>query len=141
VSPIEKDPFQRKLEITNWLLLLFIVACSAFFLPAKFTLGIACGGLISIVNYHWLSRSLRKLFQNLTGSVRSAYMLRYYLRFGVTAVVLYVVLSRSLVDVIGLLIGLSLVVINIVATVIMMFAKKNPAEEVCIRHVRTPVDP
>jgi hypothetical protein len=54
---------------------------------------------------------------------------------------LYIVLSRSYVDVIGLLVGLSVVVINMIATVIVMFAKKTPAEEVCIEHVRTPVDP
>jgi len=57
-------------------------------------------------------------------------MLRYYLRLAVTAVVLYWVISRNLVDVIGLIIGLSVVVLNVVLTTILVLSRKNHVEEV-----------
>jgi hypothetical protein len=129
VNRIGNDPLQRRLELTNWVVLLIFVAVSAPFMSAKFTFGVAAGGLICIVNYHWLKRSLRAVFAQLSGNPRGAVMVRYYIRFVLTAVVLFVLISRYLVDVIGLLIGLSVVVINIVATIIVMFAKKNRPEE------------
>ena len=57
-------------------------------------------------------------------------MLRYYLRLAVTAVVLYWIISRNLVDVIGLVIGLSVVVLNIVLTTVLVLSRKKTVEEV-----------
>jgi hypothetical protein len=57
-------------------------------------------------------------------------MFKYYIRFGITAVILYFIITGGLVDIIGLLVGLSLVVINVVFTVITTFSKKNCLEEV-----------
>ncbi|MDD5712620.1 MAG: ATP synthase subunit I [Smithellaceae bacterium] len=99
-------------------------------MSSKFTLGIFCGGLICIINFHWLYRNLRNVFQKLANGSRASIMVRYYIRFALTAVVLYFLISRDIADVIGLLIGLSVVVINIVCTVILTLSKKNFAQEV-----------
>jgi MFS superfamily sulfate permease-like transporter len=129
VNPIEKDPLQRKLEILNWIILGLFVLISLLFWTFPFTLGILLGGLISIVNFFWLKRDLRAVFSNLTGRAKSAIMFRYYLRFFVSAVVIFFIISRTIVDVMGLLIGLSIVVINIVLTLLMGVSKKNLVEE------------
>jgi hypothetical protein len=129
VNPIEKDPLQRKLEILNWIILGLFVLISLLFWTFPFTLGILLGGLISIVNFFWLKRDLRAVFSNLTGRAKSAIMFRYYLRFFVSAVVIFFIISRTIVDVMGLLIGLSIVVINIVLTLLMGLSKKNLVEE------------
>ena len=129
MNPIEKDPLQRKLEILNWIILGLFVLISLLFWTFPFTLGILLGGLISIVNFFWLKRDLRAVFSNLTGRAKSAIMLRYYLRFFVSAVVIFFIISRTIVDVMGLLIGLSIVVINIVLTLLMGLSKKNLVEE------------
>ena len=47
-----------------------------------------------------------------------------------TAVVLFFLISAHTVDMIGLIIGLSVVVINIIFTMITALAKKNFIEEV-----------
>lgn len=57
--------------------------------------------------------------------------MKYYMRFGVTAVVLYFLITNQTVNVIGLIIGLSVVVMNIIFTTITALAKKNFFEEVC----------
>jgi len=103
---------------------------SVLLMSAPFTYGILLGGFISIVNFHWLDRDLRKIFSNLSGKAKSALLLKYYLRLAVTAVVLYILISQSLVDIIGLLVGLSVVVMNIVLTAVLVFSKKNCVEEV-----------
>jgi hypothetical protein len=130
VNPIEKDPLQKRLEITNWIVLAVFLSISAVFLPNRFTLGILLGGLISILNFHWLYHNLKNVFQSLTERAKSSIMAKYYLRFILTAILLFIIITKDLVHVLGLLIGLSIVVINIVMTTIMMISKKNIVEEV-----------
>ncbi len=125
-----KDPLQQRLEIFNWVMLGVFVLVSAFLFSSKFTLGVLLGGLISIVNYHWLYRDVKMVFQHLNDRAKSRIMFKYYIRFGVTAIVLFFIVSSQIVDVIGLLIGLSTVIINIVLTAVMALSKKNCLEEV-----------
>jgi len=129
VNPIEKDPLQRKLENLNWIILGIFILISLISMRAPFTLGILMGGLISIINFFWLKRDLRVVFGALTGRAKAALMFRYYLRFFVSAVIIYFIITKTIVDVIGLLIGLSVVVINIVLTLVMGLSKKNLIEE------------
>jgi hypothetical protein len=130
VNRTEKDPLQKRLEITNWILLAVLVAGSLFLRSPRFSLGILLGGLISIVNFHWLYRNLLSVFQKHLNRARAALMLRYYLRLAVTAIALYWIISRNLVDVIGLVIGLSVVVLNIVLTTLLVLSRKNHVEDV-----------
>jgi hypothetical protein len=130
VNRIEKDPLQKRIEITNWILLAVLVAGSLFLRSHRFSLGILLGGLISVVNFHWLYRNLLNVFRKYLNRARAALMLRYYLRLAVTAIALYWIISRDLVDVIGLVIGLSVVVLNIVLTTLLALSGKNHVEEV-----------
>ena len=130
MNHIEKDPLQKKIETANWIILGMFLIISLFFMPVRFSLGILLGGFISIVNFHWLERDLRSVFQRLSEGSRSSVFLKYFIRFAATAIVLYFIISAGFVDVIGLLIGLSLVLIYIVLTVVMAYTKKNSVEEV-----------
>jgi len=126
----EKDPLQKKIEITNWIIMGILLMLSFFFMPYRFTLGMVLGGFISIVNFHWLDRDLRKVFSRLSERSGSFVMVKYFIRITVTAVVLYFIISADIVDIIGLLIGLSTVVITMVFTAIAAYSKKNCLEEV-----------
>lgn len=130
MSHTEKDPFQQKVEIINWITLGVFVLISMILLSYRFSLGVLLGGCISIVNFHWLSHDLRKVFKTINDRAKTRVMAKYYIRFGITAVVLYFIVSSNIVDVIGLLVGLSTVLINIVMTAVMTLSKKNCLEEV-----------
>ena len=131
MNNIEKDPIQKRIEITNWIILFIIFIPSLFFAPWKFSLGILTGGFISILNFHWLGRSLQGVFKNIGGNVKVPVMVKYYIRLAVTAVILYFLIANDTVNVIGLIIGLSVVIINIILMVIIIaFSKKNFLEEV-----------
>lgn len=127
---IVKDPLQKRIEITNWIILAVIFIPSLFLAPLKFSLGILLGGFVSIVNFHWMARGLRGIFQNLQGNPKGTVMVKYYIRLAIMAVVLYLLIANNVVDIIGLLIGLSVVIINILVTMIIALAKKNFIEEV-----------
>jgi len=130
VNSIEKDPLQKRLEIMNWILLAILVVGSLLLHSSRFSLGILYGGLISIVNFHWLYRNLLNVFTKHPSQARKAILVRYYIRLAVTGLVLYWIISGNLADVIGLVIGLSVVVLNIILTTVLALSKKYPIGEV-----------
>jgi hypothetical protein len=123
VNLIAKDPFQRKLEMTNWIILSALALASLFLAPLKFTLGILLGGFVSILNLHGI-------FKNPSDNAKRPTMVNFFLRLAATAVVLYFLLTAGTVDVVGLIIGLSVVVINIIFMMLTTLAKKNFIKEV-----------
>jgi len=126
VNRIEKDPLQQKIEIANWVLLGVFVLFSLVIMSFKFALGVLLGGLICIVNFYRLHKNLADVITRSPGSAKSSMMFKYYIRLAVTAVVLYFIVTSDIVDVVGLLIGLSIVVINIIlTTAVMMFMSKK----------------
>ncbi|MEE9911441.1 MAG: ATP synthase subunit I [Deltaproteobacteria bacterium] len=127
---IAKDPLQKRLEIANWIILAILFIPSLIFAPTKFSLGVLLGGFISILNFYGMELGLRGLFKNPAGNVKRPTMVKYYIRLALTAVVLYFLIAAETVNVIGLIIGLSVVVINITIMMITTLAKKNFIEEV-----------
>jgi len=126
VNLIVKDQLQNKIEIVNWIVLAVLFLLALILTPIKFALGILLGGFISIVNFYWMERGLRDLFNNNSSkSIKARIIIKYYIRLALIAIVLYFLIAYSTVNVIGLLIGLSVGVINIIITLITTMAKKN----------------
>lgn len=104
---------QRILKIVsraNWILLP-VASCIGFacFSP-KVGIGVAAGGIIVTINFHLLSRTLKKaLTPPHIASVKSVIM-KYYIRFILTGVVIFVLMASKYVDPFGLVAGLSVVV-------------------------------
>jgi hypothetical protein len=130
VDLIEKDPLQRRLESTNWIMLAALVGASLLLNTSRFSLGILCGGLVSVVNFHWLNRTLMSVFTPSPTRSKKAILIRYYVRLAVTAFILFWVISGDRVDIIGLVIGLSVVPLNIILTTVLVLSKKNCVEGV-----------
>lgn len=127
MNPTEKDPLKKKLDIRNWIALGVLLVVSAVLAPKFFTLGILCGGVLSIVNYYWLNRSLKKAFlQEVSDGTKSFLMIRYYIRFIITGIILFLLITKTPISIFGLILGLSVVVINItLTTVLEIISKKN----------------
>ena len=125
---MEKSGIQKKIEVGNWLVLAAAVIFSSLFLPYEYVLGVLAGGLVSIANFYWLARDLKVAFERFAHRARPFIVMKFYARLLVTGVVLYFVIARLHVSVIGLVIGLSLVMLNIVITVIAMNVKKSSEE-------------
>jgi len=130
VNLIVKDPLQRRIEFSNWIILAVIFFPSLFLASYKFALGILLGGFISIVNFYWMEKSLRGAFGKKAGSVKGSIMVKYFLRLALTGVVLYFLITNETVNVIGLVIGLSVVIINIITITIISLTKSNFLKEV-----------
>ena len=83
--------------------------------PMKFALGIILGGLIVAINFHLLKNTLKNMFRpevvseqgrSLVGNV----LVKYYIRFAISGMLIFLLISKHIVHPLGLLAGLSVVV-------------------------------
>jgi len=98
----------------NWFLFALTGALSLINLPLDFALGVVSGGLIVTINFHLLSRTLKKSLSPNQLSSHGSILSKYYIRFIVSGFIIFVLISNHIVDPLGLLIGLSVVVVSIV---------------------------
>jgi hypothetical protein len=96
--------------------LLSFLAIAAFALfSGKVSLGILAGGIIAIVNFIWLRNALQRILGLMpVNATRYAFM-RYIARMTITGCALYFVITSDLFSLAGILVGLSIIVINIIA--------------------------
>ena len=100
----------RFITWTNWVLLAGLVLAGLTLTEAGFAWGMLCGGLLVTINFHLLYRTLKKAFQSTLRPSGGLVMMKYYIRFFVSGLILYILVSRHLVDPLGLVTGLSVVV-------------------------------
>lgn len=94
-------------------ILLALIASS--FASPRFSAGILAGGLLAVANFYWLRNVLQRALQLEIAAAPRFAVLRYMVRLALMSVVLFVLVVYARVDVFGLLIGLSVLVINIIA--------------------------
>ncbi len=97
----------------NWILLFAASILGFVLLSPDVAQGILFGGLIVTINFHLLSRTLKKALTPPHLSSLSSVLAKYYLRFIVTGFIIFVLISGHYVDPLGLFVGLSIVVVSI----------------------------
>lgn len=75
-----------------------------------FARGIIFGGLIVTVNFHLLARTLKKAFTPPHLVSHHVILAKYYVRFIISGILIFVLISMHIVNPLGLFIGLSVVV-------------------------------
>ncbi|MFZ7124630.1 MAG: ATP synthase subunit I [Desulfobacterales bacterium] len=108
---------------TNWILFIGTSLAGLFFTPLKFALGILLGGLIVTVNFHLLARTLRSALTPPHLSSHHVVIAKYYVRFIISGIIIFFLISKHFVNPLGLFIGLSVVVASIVMAA--LFEIKN----------------
>ncbi|MEI6206139.1 MAG: ATP synthase subunit I [Desulfuromonadales bacterium] len=94
------------------LLTVLTVAGYALF-SVKIGMGIMVGGAIAITNFFWLRNVIQNVLGLLPGRPVLYTQTRFFVRIFFTGVVLYAVITSQWCSVAGLLVGLSIIVINI----------------------------
>ncbi len=97
----------------NGLVFAVAVAAAGAFGSGMFALSVAIGGLIALANFKMLERTLCRALLGQRRRAVGAVLAKYYLRFGLTALVLLVLVRQHWAEPIGLLVGLSVVVVAI----------------------------
>ena len=100
-------------NFANWILFSIAVLIGLFVMPFDFTVGIICGGLIVTINFHLLYRTLKKAFSPPHLASTRVILGKYYIRFIISGLIIFVLISEHFVDPLGLFVGLSVVVASI----------------------------
>ena len=96
------------------LILLAVTALGGLLLtPPDVARGIIAGGLIVTVNFHLLSRTLKKALTPSHLASHHSVLAKYYVRFIVSGIIIFILISQHWVNPFGLFIGLSVVVASI----------------------------
>lgn len=119
-KPLKLEYAEVDLVRNLWLgnLVTFVVlSLGAFILaPLHSAISVAVGGAIALLNFRLLERSIRRSLMPQMVEKRPVLgkaLLKYYIRFAATAVVIILLVRQGLVEPLGLLVGLSVVVVTI----------------------------
>jgi len=107
---------QRILKLVlwgNWILLGVAGLAGLVFAPFDFTKGIIAGGLIVTVNFHMLYRTLKKSLTPPHLGSPNMVLVKYYMRFIISGLIIFFLISGGYVHPLGLFVGLSIVVASI----------------------------
>ncbi len=125
-----------RLKIANWLVLAVLVAVGFIWRGQAFALGILVGGLVVVINFHLLHQALKGMLERAAagspeeakGRARAFFAARQLLRFFGLLLVIYLLVSYGWVNIFGLVLGLSTVVLTLMlAAVIEVFKLKKEA--------------
>lgn len=110
-------------NLANWILFSFATLIGLYFMPSDFTAGIICGGLIVTINFHLLYRTLKKAFRPPHIASTRTILAKYYIRFIISGLIIFVLISEHFVDPLGLFVGLSVVVASIMLATVRELTK------------------
>jgi len=98
---------------SNWILLILAASVASFTASEGVTLGIIAGGLIVTVNFQLLYRTLKKSLTPPYLASPRIVLVKYYIRFIISGLIILFLISGDYVNPLGLFIGLSVVVASI----------------------------
>lgn len=111
----------------NWLLLCLASVVGFTYFAPDVGLGIAVGGILVTVNFHLLSRTLKKALTPPHIASITGVLIKYYIRFTITGIIIFVLVITHSVNPIGLIAGLSVVVAS------MMLATVNEVRQLLFK--------
>jgi hypothetical protein len=123
----------RQLKIANWVVLVILVAAGYLWQGREFGLGVLVGGLVAVINFHLLHRTLKNTLERAGANAEEAkaqakawFAGRQLLRFFALVAIIFVLVSRGWVNIFGLVAGLSTVVLTLIlAAINEIFKLKN----------------
>lgn len=112
----------------NWVLLAVLTAGAFYVFTWKVAQSVLIGGLLANVSFFMLRQDISRFMANFSQAgmnwkavkqlEKVKFFLKFYGRLIVLAVILYLLITRISVDVIGLVIGLSTIMLSVVIVVL-----------------------
>ncbi len=121
----------RRLKIANCLVLAGLVVAGFIWRGREFALGILVGGLVAVINFHLLHQALKGMLERAAalnpeeakGRAKAFFAARQMLRFFALLAVMFLLVSQGWVNIIGLVVGLSTVVLTLILAAIIEVIK------------------
>jgi hypothetical protein len=111
------------MKTTSWIVLAVLTLSGWLWRGHEFAIGILVGGLLAVLNFHFMAYILNSTLNRRWGSQEewqtagrqavSFMTLKYVLRFTALAVIIFLLVQTGWVDIFGLVVGLSTVVLTL----------------------------
>ena len=108
----------KKIALYSWILLAVMLLGSWMIFSLEAAGSVLAGGLLANISFILLRRDLTRLLQGELEAVKVRFFIKYYARLTVIAVSLFLLISYQVVQVVGLLTGLSTIFLSIAAVAI-----------------------
>ncbi|HHO47855.1 MAG TPA: hypothetical protein ENN06_05315 [Desulfobacteraceae bacterium] len=112
----------------NWILLAVLIAGAWYVFSWPRAQSVLIGGLLANISFFFLRRDVAVFMDNFSQAgmswqavkslVKVNFFVKFYGRLAVLALVLYLLITRVSIDVIGLIVGLSTIMFSIIVVVI-----------------------
>jgi hypothetical protein len=79
----------------------------------RFAAGVASGGILALFNFYWLLSAMKRALDMPASKAATFAQVRHLLRLGLAGIILYILIVKLGISIVGLLVGLSVLVINI----------------------------
>jgi len=129
---MEWERLQNFLRTMNWVVLLMLSSFGYFLMSPFWTAGVLSGGLLAIANFGVLQHTVRRAFssEGIHQGARFSIVGKYYLRLLALGVILYLLITRGWIDPVGLVVGLSTVMVSIIALAIHVVLRTRTKEAI-----------
>ena len=97
----------------SWIVLAGLSIFSLVFLPFEITVGVVVGGLMVTINLLLFHRVLLRALVPGSNVEPKSVLIRYYGRFLVTVIIIFILISQNMVSGLGLILGLSTFILTI----------------------------
>ena len=102
-----------KMGRLNWLLLVAMTAAGGLLVSPSFAKGLFIGGLIAHISFILLKKDITRVLSGPLNAAKGRFLIKYYIRLTVLALILFFLVRYRSIHLVGLLVGLSTVVISI----------------------------
>jgi hypothetical protein len=103
----------HKMGRLNWLLLLVMTVAGGLIISPYFAKGLFIGGLIANISFILLKKDITRVLAGPLNAAKGRFLIKYYARLTVLALILFFLVRYKSIHLVGLLVGLSTVVISI----------------------------
>lgn len=107
----------KTLQVANWGLLAVMSAAGWLLYSAFIGGSIVVGGVIANIGFGWLKRDITRLLSGPLQAAKARFFIKYYARLAILVAILFFLIKYRAVHHLGLLAGLSTVVLGIGVTV------------------------
>ncbi|MGD8961542.1 MAG: ATP synthase subunit I [Desulfobacterales bacterium] len=99
---------------SNWILFGVTTIIGFVIFSRSVALGILFGGLLVTINFHLMSKTLKKALTPPHLASYNVVLAKYYLRFLITGFIIFLLIAGHIVHPVGLVFGLSILVFSII---------------------------
>jgi len=122
---INENNIVPRLMVVCWILLLILTATGGLFGTVRFAASVLTGGLLAMANFYWLRSILQRAVQLQNGTAKRFTMIKYVTRLAALGLIVYLLIKFAGIHLLGLLLGLSVLVLGIFVVSIWMLILKG----------------